>query len=177
MKTHLFVFSCLILGSSLHLLAQAPKEAPKNETKPTKPREFADIVKTIPKADLSNLRGNKKADAVIEIGKKLTAAEQGKEGTFRVKVDRVDSWLFQPDNVTGWRIDCANESFKESGVTIGLVAYVYFRQDPEKKLAKLRPGREVVVSGTLSRAGMTLSPNGSPQLNFDIQATSLGEGK
>lgn len=175
MKTHLLVLSFLVLGSCLHLSAQAPK--PKTETKPSKPREFGDIIKSIPKSDLSNLRGNKKADAVMEISKKLTAAEAGKEGTFRVKVDRVEPWLFQTDNVSGWRIDCANESFKESGVTIGLVAYVYFRQDPDKKIEKIRPGREVVVSGTVSRAGMTTNPNGNPQLNVDIQATGLGEGK
>jgi hypothetical protein len=170
MKTPLVLLSCLALLICPNILAQTNKgESPKKE------RQIEDILDVIPKNDLLQLRGSKQADAAMEFTQKMRDAELNKEGTFRITVDSVRPHLFE-DNVKGWLMHGRFKPIKAGAVTIAVVTHICFRQDPEKLLDKIRPGRDLLITGLVSKSEIVLS-NGAPALWVDVQVASFGMAK
>jgi hypothetical protein len=142
--------ACGLLSMSLPVHAQAPAGSA-----PAGAREVKDLVKSVEK-DLGNLRsGSKKQDAAMEISKSLTATEVNKTTTLKFKVASVNSWHFPGPNITGWRVEAGREKFREGGVNMELALFAHFKEDPSGKVAKLKKGQEIIVSGKVTRCDIT----------------------
>ena len=170
MNTPLLLVSCLALLASLDAPAQAPKEAI-----PAKPREIEDMFALIPKGDLMKLRGSKQAETIKEINAKIGAAELQKEGTFRITVDSVEPKVFE-EGLKGWAVRGKQKLLKAGGATIIVTSWIYVRVDPDKLLAKIRSGRDLVVTGRVAKAELALL-QGDNYFTADIHTTTISEGK
>ncbi len=138
-------------------------------------REFKDLLKHIPSKDFLKLRGNTKTETAAAMSKDITARELNKETTFRIEVGKVDSWPFAGENITGWRVHCQDERVKEGSLYITVSAWAYIRADPDGVLKNIRPGKKIVVTGTITRADMTAVAE--PVLNIDLRVSSIKPAK
>lgn len=163
--SHLVVVSLLL---TLNLRGQTPSEA-------GSVREFKNLLKHIPSKDFLKLRGNTKTEAATAMSKDITARELNKETAFRIEVGKVDSWPFPGENITGWRIHCQDEKVKEGSLYINVSAWAYIRSDPEGVLKNIRPGKKIIVVGTITRADVTAVAE--PVLNIDLRVSSLKASK
>lgn len=164
MKTlvsRIFIASLLM---TLHLLAQAPAGA-------GAVREFKDLLKHIPSKDFLKLRGNTKTETAMTMSKDITAKELRQESTFRMEAGKVEAWPFPQEGISGWRIRCQDEKVKEGSLVITVSAWAYVRQDPEGIIPKIKIGKDVIVTGKISRADITVT--GNPALNIDLDVSSL----
>lgn len=153
---------------NLHISAQAPAGA-------GAVREFKDLLKHIPSKDFLKLRGNTKTEAAAAMSKDITTRELNKETTFRIEVGKVDSWPFAGENITGWRVHCQDEKIKEGSLYITVSAWAYIRADPDGVLKNMRPGKKIIVTGTITRADMTAVAE--PVLNIDLRVSSIKPAK
>jgi hypothetical protein len=142
---------------------------------PTASRTFEDILKNIPQQDFLKLRGAKKDEGAMELSKTLMAKELNKEGTFALKVDKVETWPFPQGGVTGWRIWIDADKERMGSVTVDMNCFVYVREDPSGTAAKLKKGQKITVTGRVSRCDFT-AMNG-PVLHVDIQSASIAVSK
>lgn len=179
---HTLIRSALASAAGLTLAFLATGECPAQAPKvgiaaaKTKPREFEEFIKGLPKTDLLKLRGNTQNEAAQSLSAKIGSAEVQKEGTFRVAVERVEAMTFPEQTEGGWRVWCKNEPIKQGSVTVNTLAFIYVRKDPEGVLAKARHGQDLTVSGKVNRADITIIDS-SPLLTVDIDATSLRAGR
>ncbi|MBL9178571.1 MAG: hypothetical protein JNM65_10935 [Verrucomicrobiaceae bacterium] len=164
MKTLIPQILILSLLLTLPLSAQAPAAA-------GAPREFKDLLKHIPSKDFLKLRGNSKSDAAMAMSKDITAKELRQESTFRMEVGKIEAWPFPEDGISGWRIRCQDETVKQGSLVITVSAWAYVRQDPDGVIPKLKIGKDVIVSGKISRADLTATDK--PTLNIDLNASSI----
>ncbi len=163
--SHLLIASLLM---TLHLSAQAPAGA-------GAVREFKDLLKHIPSKDFLKLRGNTKAETAMAMSKDITTRELEKESTFRVKVGKVEAWPFPNKGITGWRLAVQDEKVKEGSLNIIVSAWIYVHTDPDGLIPKIRPGKEVTVSGKILRADITAVD--VPKLNVDLVVPVLKVAK
>lgn len=161
----IFVLSLLL---TLNLSAQAPAAA-------GAPREFKDLLKHIPSKDFLKLRGNSKSETAMAMSKDITAKELRQESTFRMEVGKIEAWPFPEDGISGWRIHCQDEKVKQGITVITVSAWAYVRQDPDGVIPKLKIGKDVVVTGKISRADLTATDK--PTLNIDLNVSSLKPAK
>lgn len=159
-----------ILAVSLSLTLSLSAQAPAGTV-----REFKDLLKHIPSKDFLKLRGNTKTETAAAMSKDITARELNKETTFRIEVGKVDSWPFAGENITGWRVHCQDERVKEGSLYITVSAWAYIRADPDGVLKNIRPGKKIVVTGTITRADMTAVAE--PVLNIDLRVSSIKPAK
>ena len=154
----------------LMLASHASAQAPAGGT-----REFKDLLKSFPSKAFLKLRGNTKLETAAAMSKDITVKEVNKESTFKIKVGKVDSWPFANENITGWRVHCMDEKVKQGSLNITVSAWAYVRADPDGVLKNIRPGKEIIVSGILTRADLTAVAE--PVLNIDMRVSSLKAGK
>jgi hypothetical protein len=165
MKTlipHILILSLLL---TLPLSAQAPAGGAGT------PREFKDLLKHIPSKDFLKLRGNTKAETAMAMSKDITAKELRQDSTFRMEAGKVEAWPFPQEGITGWRIRCQDEKVKQGSLIITVSAWAYVRLDPDGIIPKIKIGKDVVVTGKISRADLTATDK--PTLNIDLDASSL----
>lgn len=162
----MLAFACF--AAAMNLKAQAP--APAGSV-----REFKDMLKDIPSKEFLKLRGSTKTETAAAMSKEITLREVNKESTFSIEVGKVDVWPFAGENITGWRVHCKDERVKEGSLYITVSAWAYIRADPEGILKKIRPGKKIIVTGTLTRADITAVAE--PVLNIDMRVSSIKADK
>lgn len=155
----------LLLALLAPLLLLSITEA-RAQKAPAGVREFKDMLKDIPSKDILKLSGGKKEEVAMEMSKQLTLKEHGKEGTYKGKITSIEVWPFPERGITGWRI-ALQDTFKRGGDTILVWAWVHIHTDPNGVMPKLKVGKEIVVTGKVNRADLSLTPTG-PRLNVDL---------
>lgn len=157
-----------LLIASMFLASLLPAQAP---AVAGTPREFKDLLKHIPSKEFLKLRGNTKGETAMEMSKDITAKELRQESTFRMKVGKVEAWPFPEEGISGWRIHCVDEKVKEGSLIITVSTWAYLRKDTEGVIPKVKVGKDVIVTGKISRADLTVTDK--PTLNIDLNASSL----
>lgn len=133
-----------------------------------KPREFKEFIEGFAKSDLLKLRGNQKTETAMELSKVLAARELNKTGVFRITVAKVEPRVFPAQKEPGWRVLHAKENLKDGSLSFEVALWAYVRQDPGKVLEKIRPGKDIVVTGKLSRADFSATPRLILHLDIDV---------
>lgn len=159
MKSRISLFLILSLLGVLPVSAQSLNE---------KPREFKEFIEPFPKSDLLKLRGNQKAEAALELSTKLASKEVNKTGVFKLKVSKVEPRIYPAQKEPGWRVMHAKEIVKEGSLSIEVGLWAYVRQDPNGVLAKIRPGKEIIFTGKISRADISSTDRVMLHLDIDV---------
>jgi hypothetical protein len=133
-------------------------------------REYADILKAVPQQDFLKLRGSHKEETAMELSKVLSAELQ-KIDTYRLKVDKVETWPFAQEGITGWRIHGNDEKVKVGSLSIAVEVFVYVRTDPTGLMPKMKRGQTVLATGTVTRCDIMAKD--SPVLTVDVNATGV----
>jgi hypothetical protein len=153
----------LVLLAPLLLLLTGTHASAQNGVKV---RSFKDMLKDIPAKELLKLSGNKKVEVAMELSKQITLRELGKEGAYQGKIGKIEVWPFPEKGITGWRL-AVEDTFKRGGDTINVWAWVYIHTDPEGVVPKLKVGKEILVTGKVNRADLSITDAG-PRLNVDL---------
>ena len=159
----LIFFSLLIMALTPMFLNDA--RAQNAPGAPGGARAFKDLLKDIPAKDILKLWGTKKVETSMAMSEQIKAREIGKEGTFRGKVQTIESWPYPALSIVGWRIGI-EDSFKRGGDVIIVSTLVYIHTDPNGVMPKIKEGKEVTITGKVTRADLTVT--GAPKLNIDM---------
>lgn len=138
-------------------------------------RKFKDMLKAIPAKDFGQLYGNKKVEASMAMSKLIADKEVNKEGTFRGIVTKIEPWPFPQQGVTGWRL-AVEDILDQRGVTISVWAWVLVQTDPNGVMPKIKVGREITVTGKVTRAEFMASA-ATPRLNVDLAVPAMSVQK
>lgn len=128
------------------------------------------MLKAVPSKDLLKLRGNDKLQSAMTISQQITAREVGKEGIYHGKVTRIEPWPFPQLGITGWRL-AIEDQIKQGSTTMGVFAWVLVHKDPNGVIPKLRVGKDITVSGKISRTELSLPDQ--PRLNVDLTVLEM----
>lgn len=145
------------------------------ENSPATVRKFKDMLKAIPSKDFGQLYGSKKVEASMAMSKLIAAKEVNKEGTFRGTVTGIESWPFPQQGVTGWRL-AVEDVLDQRGVTITVWAWVLVQTDPNGVMPKIKVGKEIIVTGKVTRAEFIASA-ATPRLNVDLSVPAMSVQK
>ena len=142
---------------------------------PGSARKFKDMLKAVPSKDFAQLYGSKKVDASLGMSKLIAAKELNKEGTFRGIVTKIEPWPFPQLSVTGWRL-AVEDNLDQRGVTISVWAWVLVQTDPNGVIPKVKVGKEITVTGKVSRVEFIASAD-TPRLNVDLVVPAMSVQK
>lgn len=145
------------------------------ENAPGTVRKFKDMLKAVPSKDFGQLYGSKKVEASMAMSKLIAAKELNKEGTFRGTVTSIEPWPFPALGVTGWRI-AVEDSLDQRGVNISVWVWVQVHTDPNGVIPKIKVGKEITVTGKVTRAEFVASA-ATPRLNVDLAVPAMSVQK
>jgi hypothetical protein len=173
----------IALGVNLGLAAAEPTSAAKKDTpKSAEAAKGGDI--TDPKVVLAGISrdimkdlrpGNREAiNAVGKATAQVRTNAEGKPGKFTMTVTGVEKFQRKdtPD-INRTRIKSNNTSVREGGATLRVYLMAAVADDAEKeKLARIKPGTKVTVSGVISNAEITM-PRQEVELHIDIMDAKI----
>jgi hypothetical protein len=183
MKTRACYLAVIALGANLGLAAAEPTSTAKKETpksaEATKGGDITDpkvALADIPRDVMKDIRpGNREAiDAVGKATAQVRKNVEGKPGKFTMTVTALEKFQRKdtPD-VNRTRIRSNNSMVREGGATFRVYLLATVADDAEKeKLAKIKPGGKVTVSGIINNAEITM-PRKDVELHIDIMDAKI----
>jgi hypothetical protein len=130
----------------------------------TKPEQ---ALTDVPHPQLFALRpGPKQNDAITQITNLLHSNVQGKTGSFKIKVDRVETYRNQGEQADRYRLKAEDGHLVENGTNLKVFLWFHFEPSENAKVSGKKRGDELQLTGKITNASVSGGPN--PGLHLDL---------